>query len=147
MAGFLYVAHSEGLIRNLAKPDAILNNLQAIIQILFLNKFWYPSQDIPHAGALVLRASAALSRLSNKGSHLTSKSTNKKASAREAFVLAHSEGFEPSTARFVAEYSIQLSYECIILVSYRGILEGAELSGICPAKSISETNFLLFQSL
>jgi hypothetical protein len=27
--------------------------------------------------------------------------------------MAHSEGFEPSTARFVAEYSIQLSYECI----------------------------------
>ena len=27
--------------------------------------------------------------------------------------LAHSEGFEPSTARFVAEYSIQLSYECV----------------------------------
>ena len=26
--------------------------------------------------------------------------------------MAHSEGFEPSTARFVAEYSIQLSYEC-----------------------------------
>lgn len=29
--------------------------------------------------------------------------------------LAHSEGFEPSTARFVAEYSIQLSYECVLL--------------------------------
>ena len=27
--------------------------------------------------------------------------------------MAHSEGFEPSTARFVAEYSIQLSYECV----------------------------------
>jgi hypothetical protein len=25
--------------------------------------------------------------------------------------MARSEGFEPSTARFVAEYSIQLSYE------------------------------------
>jgi hypothetical protein len=25
----------------------------------------------------------------------------------------HSGGFEPPTARFVAEYSIQLSYECI----------------------------------
>jgi hypothetical protein len=24
----------------------------------------------------------------------------------------HSGGFEPPTARFVAEYSIQLSYEC-----------------------------------
>ncbi len=30
------------------------------------------------------------------------------------FRLVHSEGFEPSTARFVAEYSIQLSYECIV---------------------------------
>ncbi len=27
--------------------------------------------------------------------------------------LVHSGGFEPPTARFVAEYSIQLSYECI----------------------------------
>ncbi len=26
---------------------------------------------------------------------------------------AHSGGFEPPTARFVAEYSIQLSYECV----------------------------------
>ena len=30
--------------------------------------------------------------------------------------MAHSGGFEPPTARFVAEYSIQLSYECIIEV-------------------------------
>ena len=28
--------------------------------------------------------------------------------------MAHSVGFEPTTARFVAEYSIQLSYECMI---------------------------------
>ncbi len=27
--------------------------------------------------------------------------------------MAHSGGFEPPTARFVAEYSIQLSYECV----------------------------------
>lgn len=32
-----------------------------------------------------------------------------------AFELAHSGGFEPPTARFVAEYSIQLSYECVVL--------------------------------
>ena len=28
--------------------------------------------------------------------------------------MVHSGGFEPPTARFVAEYSIQLSYECIV---------------------------------
>ena len=28
-------------------------------------------------------------------------------------LMAHSAGFEPATARFVAEYSIQLSYECV----------------------------------
>ena len=28
--------------------------------------------------------------------------------------MAHSGGFEPPTARFVAEYSIQLSYECVV---------------------------------
>ena len=33
--------------------------------------------------------------------------------------MAHSEGFEPSTARFVAEYSIQLSYECVVGAYYR----------------------------
>ena len=40
----------------------------------------------------------------------------KKGPSREAkslFYMARSEGFEPSTARFVAEYSIQLSYECV----------------------------------
>ena len=30
------------------------------------------------------------------------------------FRMAHSGGFEPPTARFVAEYSIQLSYECVV---------------------------------
>ncbi len=29
--------------------------------------------------------------------------------------MAHSGGFEPPTARFVAEYSIQLSYECVVM--------------------------------
>ena len=32
---------------------------------------------------------------------------------RKYINLAHSGGFEPPTARFVAEYSIQLSYECV----------------------------------
>lgn len=33
--------------------------------------------------------------------------------------MAHSGGFEPPTARFVAEYSIQLSYECVVGAYYR----------------------------
>ena len=33
--------------------------------------------------------------------------------AASHFKLVHSGGFEPPTARFVAEYSIQLSYECM----------------------------------
>ena len=32
---------------------------------------------------------------------------------KAASCMVHSTGFEPVTARFVAEYSIQLSYECI----------------------------------
>ena len=28
--------------------------------------------------------------------------------------MVHSAGFEPATARFVAGYSIQLSYECVV---------------------------------
>ena len=38
--------------------------------------------------------------------------------------MAHSAGFEPATARFVAEYSIQLSYgraiPCFGLVPHKG---------------------------
>ncbi len=30
--------------------------------------------------------------------------------------MADSAGFEPATARFVAEYSIQLSYESVVVV-------------------------------
>ena len=30
--------------------------------------------------------------------------------------MAHSRGFEPLTARFVAGYSIQLSYECMVFI-------------------------------
>ncbi len=36
--------------------------------------------------------------------------------------LVHSGGFEPPTARFVAEYSIQLSYECIMGAYYRVLI-------------------------
>ncbi len=35
--------------------------------------------------------------------------------------MAHSGGFEPPTARFVAGYSIQLSYECVVGAHYREI--------------------------
>ncbi len=34
--------------------------------------------------------------------------------AEPLFYMVHSGGFEPPTARFVAEYSIQLSYECFV---------------------------------
>ncbi len=36
--------------------------------------------------------------------------------------MVHPGGFEPPTARFVAEYSIQLSYGCIE-ISYDGLTE------------------------
>lgn len=35
--------------------------------------------------------------------------------------MVHPRGFEPLTAQFVAEYSIQLSYGCIINDGERGI--------------------------
>lgn len=34
--------------------------------------------------------------------------------------MAHPGGFEPPTARFVAEYSIQLSYGCIKMAESEG---------------------------
>jgi hypothetical protein len=37
----------------------------------------------------------------------------RKTSLKTTSCMVHSTGFEPVTARFVAEYSIQLSYECI----------------------------------
>ncbi len=49
--------------------------------------------------------------------------------------MVHSGGFEPPTARFVAEYSIQLSYECIV-----GRIIGIETS-------LSNAFFLLIQKL
>ncbi len=36
--------------------------------------------------------------------------------------MVHSGGFEPPTARFVAEYSIQLSYECTEGAHYRFVI-------------------------
>ena len=39
--------------------------------------------------------------------------TNALPYSRTPLQMVHSTGFEPVTARFVAEYSIQLSYECI----------------------------------
>ncbi|CAI8851847.1 hypothetical protein EMIT0P228_220038 [Pseudomonas brassicacearum] len=41
--------------------------------------------------------------------------------------MVHSTGFEPVTARFVAEYSIQLSYECRLWFYTRSQLVEAKL--------------------
>ena len=38
------------------------------------------------------------------------------------FYMVHSGGFEPPTARFVAEYSIQLSYECTERAHYKVLI-------------------------
>ena len=42
--------------------------------------------------------------------------------------LVHSTGFEPVTARFVAEYSIQLSYECKLCLLDQTTLVEAKLT-------------------
>ena len=42
--------------------------------------------------------------------------------------LVHSTGFEPVTARFVAEYSIQLSYECKLCLVDQTTLVEAKLT-------------------
>ena len=44
--------------------------------------------------------------------------------------MVHSTGFEPVTARFVAEYSIQLSYECRLWFYTRSQLVGAKLPAL-----------------
>jgi hypothetical protein len=51
--------------------------------------------------------------------------------------MVHSGGFEPPTARFVAEYSIQLSYECIFIfkllslkLSISAVSRGAYISDL-----------------
>ena len=47
------------------------------------------------------------------------------------FNMAHPGGFEPPTARFVAEYSIQLSYGCLIQIVM------AEREGFEPSMSVN----------
>ena len=51
--------------------------------------------------------------------------------------MAHSGGFEPPTARFVAEYSIQLSYECVILkrVSDPSMVVGSGSHVLCDQQT------------
>ena len=43
--------------------------------------------------------------------------------------MVHSGGFEPPTARFVAEYSIQLSYECTEGAHYKFVNSVVKLFG------------------
>ncbi|GEM_PF-1498980 len=43
--------------------------------------------------------------------------------------MVHSGGFEPPTARFVAEYSIQLSYECTKGAHYKFVNSVVKLFG------------------
>ena len=55
----------------------------------------------------------------------TAKSPHK---VRAFWCLVHSTGFEPVTARFVAEYSIQLSYECKLCLIDQTTLVEAKLT-------------------
>ena len=47
---------------------------------------------------------------------------------RASWCMVHSTGFEPVTARFVAEYSIQLSYECKLCLLNQTTLVEAKLT-------------------
>ncbi len=64
--------------------------------------------------------------------------------------MAHSGGFEPPTARFVAEYSIQLSYECVgsIKLSYYSLgYKFSQLSGFLVYKNYIRLIIILVDKL
>ena len=50
----------------------------------------------------------------NRMAYLIRKQKRLSPRAKPLLCMAHSGGFEPPTAWFVAEYSIQLSYECVV---------------------------------
>ena len=49
--------------------------------------------------------------------------------------MAHPRGFEPLTARFVAEYSIQLSYGCVVAETRILEMSPPSVKPFCPKNS------------